>query len=98
MTETFGVYGEHLLEVAQTFFDLAMLSKRQSEREHGEEPLTVEALETILESTEAIRQATLRQTFPPTALGVRQTTLSHKVHAFLHSLRYTAHGSNYNSS
>ena len=87
MTETFGVDGERLLEVTQTFFDLAMLSKRQSEREHGEEPLTVEALETILESTEAIRRATLHHTFPPTALGVRQTTLSHKVHAFLHSLR-----------
>ena len=28
---------------------------------------------------------------PPTALGVRQTTLSHKIHAFLHSLRLEQH-------
>ena len=62
-----------------------MLSKRLSDG--GEGPLSPEALEDVLERTEQARRSMFRHTFPPTALGLRQTTLSHKVHAFLHSLR-----------
>ena len=84
MSETFLVKGQQLLQVLQVFFDLALSSQRLSE---GADPLNVEALEDILERTDFMKRCMQHHTFPPTALGVRQTTLSHKVHAFLHSLR-----------
>ena len=87
MTETFGVGGQDLMHAAEVFFDLCLLSKRQSEMGGNEDRLNVEDLESVLERTEQIRRAFMHHTFPPTGLGVRHTTLSHKVHAYLHSLR-----------
>ena len=85
--EAFGVDGEDLLGIAEVFFSLASLSRRLAESDGDGDLLSVDALQDVLEQTDMIRRAFFRHTFPPTALGVRQSTLSHKVHAFLHSVR-----------
>ena len=83
--------GEKLEHVADVFFSLAQLSREVSDSDNDNSQLSLDALQSALEQTAEIRRAMFRHTFPPTALGVRQSTLTHKVHAFLHSLRLEHH-------
>ncbi|CAE7345990.1 unnamed protein product [Symbiodinium microadriaticum] len=86
-SKVFGVEGKLLLHCAGIFFHLAGWSKEIEQSDAQDAGVSVDDLRTILEATDEIRRATFRHTFPPTALGVRQSTLTHKIHAFLHSLR-----------
>ena len=79
--------GGQLERAAEVFFFLAQLNKDMSQLDADEGRLDLDQLQDVLERTEEIRRAMFRHTFPPTGFGVRQSTLTHKLHAFLHSLR-----------
>ena len=71
--------GKLLLHCAGIFFHLAGWSKEIEQSDAQDAGVSVDDLRTILEATDEIRRATFRHTFPPTALGVRQSTLTHKI-------------------
>ena len=79
MVEVFGVYAKQLDKCASCFEKLHALQFQES--------LGADVLEASLQWVEELRSCRFHHILPPTALGPRHATLSHKTHALLHALR-----------
>lgn len=83
MTESFGMYGE--------FIRNAVVKVERIMRLQNIEVASREDLVASVDDLDEIRGACYHHVFPPTALGVRHSTLTHKTHAVLHSIRLESH-------
>ena len=84
MVEVFGVRAGMLSEAAKLFEDLYALQLKDS--------ISSEELEKSRSWVEELRACKFHHVLPPSALGPRHATLSHKTHALLHAMRLEADG------
>jgi hypothetical protein len=83
MTESFGMHGQLIRN--------AVAKVEQIMRLQIGEVASLLDLVASIGALDEIRSACYHHVFPPTALGVRHATLTHKTHAVLHSFRLESH-------